>query len=170
MGAQIELGLGSSILRFYSRNDAMVYMRALIDYYQQQSQQYGDKLGSLLRNGGQSAAQPAPAKDKGKDGNNNNKAKGPRKGWARLGTVLVNSTDPSTANAEIMFQVQEEMKLKLARTTEALKSLDLFSEAGIPDGAAFLVYVKNGVPEAFIAGPPDRKTDAFNYAGRFKVV
>ncbi|MEM0075838.1 MAG: hypothetical protein QXV84_05780 [Conexivisphaerales archaeon] len=157
MSSQPEVYPGTIVLKFYSKAELLSYIRSMVDFYQRQVQQCGDKLGELLRAGGQTAEKQ-------------NNDKQVRKGWSKIGSVSINMSSSSTAYAEIMFQMQEEMKQKLARVSDVLKSVEGFSTAGIAEDASFLVYFRNGLPEAIIVNQAEKKREPFVFSATFKVV
>ena len=41
--------LATGLLKFYSQAEVLKYMKEVVEYYQKESEKYGDKLGSMLR-------------------------------------------------------------------------------------------------------------------------
>ena len=165
--SQRRLELGSAILTFYSHDEVTRYLRDLGEYFQKESERYGDKLGNMLRGPGQAA--PAPKESKKDDKKADQKKPAPG-GWVKMGSILVNTANTDSATTEVMYQVHEDLKLKLQRTTEALKSFEQSANTLIPQGSTFEVYVKNGVPERIVAKAGEAKKATFNFDGRFRVV
>ncbi len=168
MFTQAGAELVSAIVKFYSKEDVSRYMKGLIENYQKQIDQHGDKLGSLLR------ADPQPPKQDKKEAKSDkpSDAKGrlTSKGWTKMGNMLFNTSDPRTGTTEVIFQIHEEMKQKLARVAESLKSFEEASGSIIPDGAVYLLYLRNGIPERLIVDSQEKKSSAFSFEGRFKIV
>ena len=53
-------------MKFYSQAEILKYMKEIAEYYQKESEKYGDKLGSMLRTGpGESGAKEEKKQDKG---------------------------------------------------------------------------------------------------------
>lgn len=158
--------LGSSILRFNSHEEVVKYLRDLCEYYQKESEKYGDKLGSMLRG--------APAQPQQKDAKKDDKKADTKKvtpgGWVKMGTLLMNVTNQDTATTEVMYQLHEDLKGKLARTTDALKSLETGANTLFPQNSSFDVFVKNGVPERIVVLPAEAKKAAFNFDAKFRIV
>ncbi|MCS4540361.1 MAG: hypothetical protein HYU03_06710, partial [Thaumarchaeota archaeon] len=84
--------------------------------------------------------------------------------------MLFNTSDPRTGTTEVIFQIHEEMKQKLARVAESIKSFEEASGSIIPDGAVYLLYLRNGIPERLIVDSQEKKASAFSFEGRFKIV
>lgn len=165
---QAGVELVSAIVKFYSKEDVSRYMKNLIENYQKQVDQHGDKLGSLLR-----ADPQVPKQDKKEaksDKSSDAKGRLTSKGWLKLGSMLFNTSDPRTGTTEVIFQIHEEMKQKLARVAESLKSFEEASGSIIPDGAVYLLYLRNGIPERLIVDSQEKKTSTFSFEGRFRIV
>jgi hypothetical protein len=69
---------------------------------------------------------------------------------------------------EVVFQIVNEMKPRLAKTEEVLKSFDSVEGLPIPDDATFLLYLRGGVPERLIVDTVETKPQKFLMSGRFK--
>jgi hypothetical protein len=147
-------------------------MRDVAEYYQKEAEKYGDKLGGMLRPGpGESAPKEEKKQDKG-DKKNDQKGKpsGGGGGWVKMGTLMLNNHNSGPATTEVMYQIHEDLKQKLARTNEALKSFEQNASTLIPQNAIFMLYVRNGVPERLIVEAEEAKKAVFNFDGRFRVV
>ncbi len=168
MDGQTALEPLSALLRFYSKEDVSRYMKGLIENYQKQIELHADRLGSILR-----LDPKAPNPEKKRDKSEKvaeGKTKVTAKGWIKMGSMLFNTADPVNGNSEVIFQLHEEMKQKLARTAESLKSFEDASASIIPEGAIYLLYVRNGVPERLIVDSLEKKSAAFNFQAKFKIV
>jgi len=165
MSHRPELSIG--LVRFYSAEEIAKYLKDLTEFYSREAEKYGDKLGSMLREGPSIPKEEKKEKD---DKKADPKAKKAGAGWTRMGPLLVSTADPSTATTEVMYQLHEELKQRLAKTTEALKSLEQNANAVLPKGATFQLYMRNGVPERIIIEGAATKKAVFNFEGRFKVV
>ncbi|MDE1854209.1 MAG: hypothetical protein KGI38_10770 [Thaumarchaeota archaeon] len=157
----------SGLIRFYTKDELKRYLKTLVEQYQGQNQKYGDQLGGLLRTLEQ---EKAAAKVQTKDAKAHADPKTPTKGWVKMGTVLVNSSDPSGAMAEVLYQLHEEVKTRLAKTSEALKSFEDLNSTNIPEAGLYYLQLKNGVPERIIVDLSTTRKEAFNYSADFKLV
>src|SRR5712692_8828060 len=108
-------------MRFYSRDELVKFMKSLLEMYQKAAESYGDRLGALVRAGSQEAAKLDP---KGKTVSS--------KGWVKMGTLLVNVSDPSKASTEVIYQIHDDLRQKMASATEALKSFEQGASSIIP--------------------------------------
>jgi len=160
-------------MKFYAQAEIIKYMKEVSEYYQKESEKYGDKLGGMLRSGpGESAPKEEKKQDKGdkNDKKNDQKGKPSGGGWLKMGSMLLNTANSGPATTEVMYQIHEDLKSKLARTNEALKSFEQNASTLIPQNATFQLYVRNGVPERIIVEAEEAKKVVFNFDGKFRVV
>jgi len=147
-------------------------MKEVSEYYQKESEKYGDKLGGMLRTG---PGEQAPKEEKKKEDKGDKKSDQKGKpsgggGWVKMGSMLINTANSGPATTEVMYQIHEDLKSKLARTNEALKSFEQNASTLIPQNATFQLYVRNGVPERLIVEAEEAKKVVFSFDGRFRVV
>lgn len=161
--------ISTGLMRFYSQAEVLKYMKEVAEYYEKESAKYGDKLGGMLRSGPGEAAKEEKKQDKG-DKKGDQKPKGQGGGWIKMGTLLLNTTNSGPAQTEVMYQIHEELKQKLARVNEAIKSFEQNASTLIPQTATFVLYVRNGVPERMIVEAEEAKKTAFAFDGKFRVV
>lgn len=162
--------LSTGLMKFYSQAEIIKYMKDLAEFYQKESEKYGDKLGGMLRTGpGESAPKDDKKQDKG-DKKNDQKGKPGGGGWVKMGTLMLNTANIGSASTEVMYQIHEDLKQKLARTNEALKSFEQNASTLIPQSAIFQLYIRNGVPERIIVEAEEAKKAAFNFDAKFRVV
>jgi hypothetical protein len=162
-------------MKFYSQAEITKYLKEVSEYYQKEAEKYGDKLGGMLRPGaGESAPKEEKKQDKGdkgdKKGDQKGKPSGGGGGWIKMGTLMLNTANTGPATTEVMYQIHEDLKQKLARTNEALKSFEMNANTLIPQNAIFQLYVRNGVPERIIVEAEEAKKAVFNFEGKFRVV
>ncbi len=163
----------AGVVRFFSKDELRRYLKSVVEEYQAQNQRLGDELGTLIRTLEQekAAAKAAPTEtkdSKGKDKAQN--AKGQSKGWVKMGTLLVNTSDPKGAMAEVLFQLHEDVKNKLTKSTEALKSFEELNSQTIPEAGLYYLQIRNGVPEKIVADLSKVRREIFNFSGGFKLV
>jgi hypothetical protein len=169
-GAEITV---TGIVKFFSKDELKRYMKALVEKYQSQNQMFGDQLGVLLRTLEQekAAAKAAPKESKdSKDSKGQNAARAPARGWVKMGTMAVNVNDPNGAMAEVLFQLHEDVKAKLAKSTEALKSFDELNSQTIPEAGVYYLQLRNGVPERIVVDLASKQKETFNFTADFKLV
>ena len=164
-GSQLS---ATGLIRFFSKDELKRYMKGLVDQYQALSQKYGDQLGSLLRTLEQEkAAVKSQPKDKDEK---SPPQKTQARGWIKMGSLLVNISDPNGAMAEVLFQLHEDVKAKLAKASEALKSFEELSSQTIPESGLYYLQLKNGVPERIVADLQKGKRETFNFTADFRLV
>ncbi len=157
-------------MKFYSQAEITKYLKDVAEYYQKEAEKYGDKLGGMLRPGaGESAPKEEKKQDKG-DKKGDQKGKPSGGGWVKMGSLMLNTANSGPATTEVMYQIHEDLKQKLARTNEALKSFEQNASTLIPQNAIFMLYVRNGVPERIIVEAEEAKKAVFNFDGKFRVV
>jgi hypothetical protein len=141
----------SGVLRFYSLTDVRRYLKGLLDTYQKEYDKSSNIIGSLLRSDGGKAMEVIMSK-----------------GWAKVGNLFVNVTDSEKGAMEVVFQIIEEMKPKLAKTEAVLRSFDSVEGLPIPDDATFLLYLRGGVPERLIVDTVETRPQRFLLNGKFR--
>jgi hypothetical protein len=156
-------------VKFYSQAEITKYLRELSEHYQREAEKYGDKLGLMLRPGAEPAPKEEKKPEKG-DKKGEPKAKASAGGWVKMGSLVINMANSGPASTEVMYQIHEDLKLKLARTNEALKSFETNANTILPQVGTFHLYVRNGVPERIIVEAEEVKKAAFNFDGKFRVV
>ena len=162
--------LATGLMKFYTQAEVTKYMKEVAEYYTKEAEKYGDKLGGMLRTGpGESAPKEEKKQDKG-DKKGDQKPKGAAGGWIKMGTIMINNANSGPAMTEVMYQIHEELKQKLVRTNEAIKSFEQNASTLIPQNAIFQLYVRNGVPERLIVQAEEAKKAVFNFDGKFRVV
>ena len=162
--------LATGLVKFYSQAEILKFLREVAEYYQKEAEKYGDKLGTILRTGpSESAPREEKKQDKG-DKKPDQKAKPGGGGWIKMGTLMLNTSNSATATTEVMYQAHEDLKQKLARTNEAMKSFEQNANTMMPQSVTFQLYMRNGVPERIIVEAEEAKKTAFNFDGKFRVV
>jgi hypothetical protein len=155
---QQQFELPSRLVKFYSRDEIVKFLKALLEGYRKEAEKYGDALGTLMRTNPQEAAKIDP------------KGKTISKGWMKVGSLMVNVSDPSQASTEVMIQVHDDIKLKLASATTALSSFEQGANSVIPENMIYLLFLRNGIPERIIAQNPDAKRETFAFSASYKVI
>jgi hypothetical protein len=145
-------------VKFYSRDEIVKFLKALLEGYRKEAEKYGDQLGTIMRTNPQEAAKIDP------------KGKNISKGWMKVGTLMVNVSDPSRASTEVMYQVHDDIKQKLASATAALSSFEQGANSVIPENMIYILFLRNGIPERIIAQNPDAKRETFAFAASYKVI
>ncbi|MBI4257387.1 MAG: hypothetical protein HY619_00375 [Thaumarchaeota archaeon] len=165
----------SGLKRFYSIDQIRSYINGLSEFYENEASRYGDWLGDLLRKAPPVETE-APEKEKkpklpkGKSKVPKGAPKPTSKGWIKIGSIQVNTNEPTTGSAEVLFEVLEEFKLKHSKAKEALQSLDNLTNISIPENASYLLYVKEGLVERLIVDVQKTKPTKFDFTANFAVI
>jgi len=109
-------------------------------------------IGSLLRTEGQKGMEVIMSK-----------------GWAKVGGIFVNISEPEKGGMEVIFQLVTEMKPRLAKTEEVLKTFESVEQLPIPEEATFLLYLRGGVPERLVVDTTEKKPEAYGFKGKFNL-
>ena len=129
------------------------YIKGLLDTYQRDYDRSSNVIGGLLR-------------EQGKRGDEVIRAKG----WSKVGGVFVNSTDPGQGTMEIIFQLMNEMKVRITKTEEVLKFFDMVENLPTPGDSTFLLFLRVGVPERIIVDSDVKRPEKFGYKAILKTV
>ena len=143
----------SGVLRFYSLSDVRRYLKELLDDYQREYDKSSNVIGSLLRSDGGKGMEVIMSK-----------------GWTKVGALFVNIADSEKGGMEVVFQIVNEMKPRVAKTEEVLKSFESVEGLPIPDDATFLLYLRGGVPERLIVDTIETKPQKYQLNARYKTV
>lgn len=140
----------SGVIRFYSLGDVRRYLKELLERYQRDFDRSSNVIGSLLRVEGQKGMEVIMSK-----------------GWAKVGSIFVNISEPEKGSMEVVFQLVTEMKPRLAKTEEVLKSFESVEQLPIPEEATFLLYLRGGVPERLVVDTTEPKPVLYALKGKF---
>ena len=143
----------SGVLRFYSLTDVRRYLKDLLDGYQREYDKSSNIIGSMLRSEGKKGMEVIMSK-----------------GWAKAGSLFVNVEDSEKGSMEVVFQIVNEMKPRVTKTEEALKTFESVEGLPIPDDATFLLYLRGGVPERLIVDSKETRPKKFIFNGKFQTV
>lgn len=143
----------SGVLRFYSLNDVRKYVKELLDRYQRDFDKSSNVIGSLLRTEGGKGMEVIMSK-----------------GWAKVGSMFVNVSDPEKGGMEVAFQLVTEMKPRISKTEEVLKTFESVEGLPIQADSTFLLYLHNGVPERLVVDSTEARPEAFSFKGDFATV
>ncbi|MDG6991002.1 MAG: hypothetical protein JRM99_06235 [Nitrososphaerota archaeon] len=159
-----NLELNSGLVKFRGKESVVAYLETLLQYYKARQEEYGHQLGEQLR----SAPSAPPPKEKKEDSKKDKGAQVPR-GWAKVGTLPVNSSDPQGALAQVTLRIVDDYKSRVERVSDALKSfqdVDTLSQQGTK---SYTLFVFKGVPEGVIVEGM-AKHEVFAFTARFRAV
>ena len=143
----------SGVVRFYSMIDVRKYLKGLLEQYQRDFDRSSNVIGSLLRTEGGKGMEVIMSK-----------------GWAKVGSMFVNVSDPEKGGMEVTFQLVTEMKPRISKTEEVLKTFDTVEALPIPAEASFLLYLHSGIPERLVIDTTEGRPELFNFKGDFATV
>ena len=141
----------TGVLRFYSIADVRRYLKELLDTYQREYDKASNVIGSLLRSDGGKGMEVIMSK-----------------GWAKVGELFVNVSDIEKGGMEVVFQIVNEMKPRVARTEAVLRGFENVEGLPIPDDATFLLYLRGGVPERLIVDTMQTRPERFVLQAKYK--
>ena len=153
MKPEAGLDMMSGLMRFYTLEDMRRYIKTLLDSYQREYDRSSNVIGGMLRDkskGGQEVIQS--------------------RGWTKVGEVIVNSVEPARGSMEVIFQMLNELKPKIQKTEEMLKSFDLVENLPIPEASTFLLFVRGGVPERIIIDSTVKRPERYAFSAEFAAV
>ncbi len=153
MKPEAGMDITSGLIRFYNLEDVRRYIKNLLDAYQREFDRSSNVIGSMLR-------------DRTKNGQEVIQSRG----WTKVGEVIVNSIEPGRGSMEIIFSLLNEMKPRIAKTEEILKSFDLVENLPIQEDVTYLLFLHNGVPERLIIDSTVKRPEKYAFAAAFKTV
>jgi len=153
MKPESGMELTTGLIRFYALEDMRKYIKELLDSYQRELDRASNTIGSLLR-------------EKGKKGEEIIKAKG----WTKVGGIFVNSEEPELGSMEIVFQMLNEMKPRVAKTDEVLRSFDLVENLPIEESCTYVLFLRAGVPERIIVDSKVTRPQRYEYEAKMATV
>ena len=140
----------SGVVRFYTLGDVRKYLKALLDRYQRDYDRSSNVVGSLLRTEGGKGMEVIMSK-----------------GWAKVGSMFVNVADPEKGGMEMTFQLVTEMKPRISKTEEVLKTFESVEALPIEADATFLLYLHSGIPERLVIDSTEPRPELFTFKGNF---
>jgi len=146
------VNLFSGVVRFYSLAAVRAYLKDLLDKYQKEYDKSSNVIGAMLRSEGRGMEVIMS------------------KGWAKVGSMFVNLEEPERGGMEVVFQLVTEMKPRLAKTEEVLRTFETIEALPIPVDATFLLYLRGGVPERLVVDTLDMKPEAYAFKGKYETV
>jgi len=141
----------SGVIRFYSLNDVRKYLKELLEKYQRDYDKSSNVIGSLLRTEGGKGMEVIMSK-----------------GWAKVGSMFVNVSDPEKGGMEVTFQLVTEMKPRISKTEEVLKTFESVEGLPIQGDSTFLLYLHGGIPERLVVDSTEGRPELYNFKGDYE--
>jgi hypothetical protein len=145
--------LYSGVLRFYTLNDVRRYLKELLERYQRDYDRSSNVIGSLLRTEGGKGMEVIMSK-----------------GWAKVGSMFVNASDPDKGGMEVTFQLVTEMKPRISKTEEILKTFDQVEQLPVEANSTYLLYLHGGIPERLVIDSTEPPPESFSFKGDYATV
>ena len=142
--------LYSGVIRFYSLGDVRKYLKQLLERYQREYDKSSNVIGALLRTEGGKGMEVIMSK-----------------GWTKAGSMFVNLADPEKGGMEITFQLVTEMKPRISKTEEVLKTFDAVEGLPVQGDATYLLYLRGGIPERLVMDSTVPRPDVYSFRGDF---
>ncbi len=143
----------SGVIRFYTLNDMRKYLKELLERYQRDYDKSSNVIGSLLRTEGGKGMEVIMSK-----------------GWAKVGSMFVNVSDPEKGGMEVTFQLVTEMKPRISKTEEVLKTFESVEGLPIQADSTFLLYLHGGVPERLVIDSTEARPEVYGFKGDYDTV
>jgi len=172
--------VGTEIRTFYSLREIRDFIEEQVEQYKSLSDDYGQWLGSFLRDyeedfGDQewfknlTALQKNVKAEKGKKGGKKGKGKkagkeGTRSSWIPFRELTLCATEQG--EAEILFEAVEEINKKVERLEKIKSSLEDMERIGLGKEVVYITYIKEGVPEKIVL----RHKKGVDLAEKFKFI
>jgi len=152
--------LGTEIRNFFSLVELSEYIEQEISFCKSISEEYGERLGSLLRDnkqaegdeewrkslsGLQKNTQPkkSESKKKGKG-----KTKRSKSGWINYNQIML-STE-FQGEAHILFEAIENLKSKISRLEKIKDEIEGLKRLGLEENLTYITYLNEGIPEKIV--------------------
>ena len=145
--------LYSGVIRFYSLGDVRKYLKQLLERYQREYDRSSNVIGSLLRTEGGKGMEVIMSK-----------------GWTKAGSMFVNLADPEKGGMEITFQLVTEMKPRISKTEEVLKTFDAVEGLPVQGDATYLLYLRGGIPERLVMDSTEPRPEVYSFRSDYATV
>lgn len=117
-----------------------LYIKKLLEHYQKQVDRYGAASGELMR---ENLHRESPSKRA-------DRAKKPN-AWKKVGSLMVDITDPLMGKNEVYLQLLQEYAFKLRGTAEALRAFEELEQLNFAGSTSLTLFLNNsGIPERII--------------------
>lgn len=146
----------TEIRNFYSLRELSDDLEEQIRFYKSLSDEYGQRLGSLLREKAETDGDKEWFKElsgfQNASGDSNSKGKGKKKGkkagWVRFKDLMLSTED--YGEAQILFDAIEEIRGKVVRLEKILENIEDLKRLGIGENIIYIAYLHEGVPEKIV--------------------
>lgn len=146
----------TEIRYFHSLKELSENLEEKICFYKSMSEEYGQRLGDLLRekeetDGDKDWFKELAGLQKG-SGNSKSKGKGKKKkkkaGWVQFKGLTLSTKD--YGEAQILFDAIEEIKGKLSQLEKVMENIEDLKRLGLGERIIYITYLHEGVPEKIV--------------------
>jgi hypothetical protein len=145
----------TEIRYFHSLKELSENLEEDIGFCKTASEEYGQRLGSLLRekettHGDEdwfkelSGLQKAPKKNKSK-GKGKGKKKGGKSGWIQFKDIMLSKEE--FGEAQILFDAMEDLKSRITQLEKANETIEDLKRLGLGENVVYITYLREGIPE-----------------------
>lgn len=151
----------TEIRNFHSLKELSESIEEEISFYKSMDEEYGQRLGSLLREkeetdgdkewfkelaGFQKTSTETKSKGKGKK-------KGKKAGWVQFKDLMLSTED--YGEAQILFDAIEEIKGKVGQLEKVMENVEDLKRLGLGENIIYITYLHEGVPEKIVLNKND---------------
>lgn len=168
----------TEIRNFDSLKELSESLEEEIGFYKTAGEEYGQRLGSLLRemetthgdeewfkevSGLQTASKEDKSKSKGK------KKKGSKSGWIQFKDIMLSTEEHG--EAQILFDAIETIKNRVNQLEKIRDDIEDLKRLGLGEDTIYIVYLHEGVPEKIVLQKKDGDGmgKKFEFAATFSI-
>ena len=149
MRSDTEFNPTPVILRLDSLSALRIYLKRILEHYQEDVDKYGDTSANLMRE----IAKRSLTGSSHENSSRNSGTGSSSPPWSKLGPLFLDTQDPLLGTNELVLQALEESQFKMSQTLKVLKTFDEVQNAGVSEESSLLLYLRNGVPDRLVAEP-----------------
>jgi hypothetical protein len=152
----------TEIRYFHSLKALSENLEEEVSFCKNASEEYGQRLGSLLReketthgdedwfkelSGLQNAPKDNKSKGKGK-GKGKGKKKGAKSGWIQFKDLMLSKEE--YGEAQILFDAIEALKSKITQLEKVNETIEDLKRLGLGENIVYMTYLHEGIPEKIV--------------------
>ncbi|KON31712.1 hypothetical protein AC477_03950 [miscellaneous Crenarchaeota group-1 archaeon SG8-32-1] len=172
----------TEIRNFFSLVELSEYIEQEISSCESIREEYGERLGSLLRKNEQTCGDNKEfkelsglqknSKSKKSDKKKKGKGKGKKKtksGWINYNEIML-STEYN-GEAQILFEVIEQLKAKISRLEKIKDEIMGLKRLGLDENVVYMTYINEEIPEKIVLHKLEgnEMKEKFNFAASFSL-
>ena len=165
----------TEIRNFYSLRDLSDDLEEQISFYKYLSEEYGQRLGALLREKAETDGDKEWFKElsgfqnSSSDTKSKGKKKGKKAGWVQFKDIMLSTED--FGEAQILFDAIEEIREKVAQLEKVMANIEDLKRLGLGENILYIAYLHEGVPEKIVLNkePRDEFGKKFEFLGKISL-